>query len=164
MIIYQYANPQKTVIRDSAGNFFPTDTNNRQYREFLKNNSLDIVREYSVPSVDLKSFVAATRYNYEIGGIMVNGIKVASDDRSKTMIIGARAMADSNKDYSLKWKLTDGTFITIDAYGIIAISNAVLAHVQKCFDVEGEIINLIDNKRIRTTTEVLDRFKLRMGY
>lgn len=159
LVIYQYANPEHSVIKDSRGNFIPVNPDSRQYQEFLKNHDLSEVRVYTAPKVDLNAYLAAVRYKFETGGIYINGMFVATDDRSKTMIIGARAMADTNKDYVLKWKLGNGNFINLDAGTIIYISNTVLQHVQKCFDIEGDISDLISKKEIRTVEQIDQLFK-----
>jgi hypothetical protein len=50
------------------------------------------------------------------------------------MITGARIKADNDPTFTTKWVGADGTRTTLNAATIIAISDAVLAHVDACFD------------------------------
>ncbi len=52
-----------------------------------------------------------------------------------------KAMQDS--EYSCRWKGVGG-FIELTAPQILAIADAVRAHVQGCFDHEAELLPLID--------------------
>lgn len=83
--------------------------------------------------------LSAIRYQKETGGFSFNGVSIATDDRSKTLLMGARIEAkeaiDSGGDYVISWKSLDG-FIDINAVTIIAISNAMRAFVQACFNAE----------------------------
>lgn len=85
------------------------------------------------------SALAEYRYKKETGGFLLNGLFVSTDDRAKTLLIGARIEAveaiENNQSYSINWKTENG-FITLDATTIISISNVVRAFVQGCFDKE----------------------------
>lgn len=83
--------------------------------------------------VDLAAYAAAKRYAVENGGIKVNGIAIATDDRSKIMLIGARLKAQANPAFTTAWKDDTGVFRPLDAAEIIAVSDAVLAHVDASF-------------------------------
>jgi hypothetical protein len=80
--------------------------------------------------------LAARRWRAETGGIRVNGSPVATDERSQAKFVGARLSATLDVNYSIQWKLADGNFVTLDRDKIIAIAQAVRAHVQACFDHE----------------------------
>ena len=82
--------------------------------------------------------IAAARYNEEIAGI--NGIR--TDRESQGLITGAALKAMQDSTYTCKWKGIDG-FVTLNATQIIAIADAVRAHVQSCFDHEAELLPLI---------------------
>jgi hypothetical protein len=49
---------------------------------------------------ELIAYAADVRWRKEVGGIVVAGVPVATDDRSKQMIIGARLAANSDPDWS----------------------------------------------------------------
>jgi hypothetical protein len=92
------------------------------------------------PLAELKSrklsALAARRWRAETGGISVNGSPVATDERSQAKFVGACLAATLDANYSVQWKLADGGFTTLDHDQIIAIAQAVRAHVQACFDHE----------------------------
>lgn len=110
------------------------------------------------PIFTLPEYAADKRWRVENGGIYFHGIHIATDDRSKTMIMGARIKSNIDPNYTVGWKGADGTFFTITAAQIIAISDAVLAHVDSCFATEAEIISAINSGEI-TTTEQIDNWR-----
>lgn len=85
------------------------------------------------PAGMLETYAAAKRYAVETGGITVNGMAVATDDRSKQMLMGARIAADADASFTTSWVGADGAVVPLTAAQIIALSNAVLAHVNACF-------------------------------
>ena len=85
---------------------------------------------------ELLAYAADKRWRVETGGIVVSGVPIATDDRSKTMIMGARLKADSDPAYVARWKNAAGEFVDIDAVTIIAVSDAVASHVDACFVAE----------------------------
>jgi len=76
-----------------------------------------------------------------VGGMVVNGISIATDDLSQQRITGAALSAQIDSTTTVNWKLPDGTFTTLDAAQIIAIAQAVRTHVQACFDREAELLD-----------------------
>lgn len=105
--------------------------------------------------IDLVAYAADKRWRVETGGITVDGaLPVATDDRSKIMIIGARVKADNDPGFTTQWKLPDGRFTTITSAAIISISNAVLAHVDACFAAEDRVLADIANGTITTVDEI----------
>jgi len=101
----------------------------------------------------LAAYAADKRWRVETAGIMVGGVPVATDDRSKIMIIGARVKANSDPDFTTEWKTPAG-FVTIDAATITAISDAVQAHVAACFAAEAAILAEIEGETITETAEI----------
>ena len=97
---------------------------------------------------------AAKRYEKEVSGIAVGGLTVATDDRSKMMIIGARMAAVADPAWTTAWAA--GTqFVTVDAPTIIAISNSVQAHVNACFSAYKAAVEGINSGAI-VTFEAVD--------
>ena len=80
--------------------------------------------------------LADMRWEKETGGTIWNGVTLATDDRSKIMIEGARSSAEANSAYTVNWKVVPGQFSTLTAAQIISASDQVRAHVQGCFDNE----------------------------
>ena len=108
--------------------------------------------DYVAPSVytDLqlaqmskKAEMAQARYDEEVGGLDVNGTQVATDRESQTKIVAARIMAKEDPAYTVDWKADNG-FVTLDATTIIAIADAVLAHIQGVFAKEKTKIAAIE--------------------
>lgn len=90
-----------------------------------------------------KAVIAAERYAAEIAGTTVNGITIDTGRDSQALITGAALAAMLDSDYSLNWK-TNAGFIHLTAPEIIAVAQAVRAHVQACFDKEGELVAQIN--------------------
>lgn len=93
--------------------------------------------------VQKKSEIASARYEAETAGTTVNGITIDTGRDSQALITGAALAAMLDEAYSLNWKTVDG-FIHLTAPEIIAVAQAVRAHVQNCFDREGELGALVD--------------------
>lgn len=89
-------------------------------------------------TAELEAYAAERRWQAETGGIRIDGLRVATDDRSKTLITGARIKADQDPAHTLRFKV-GGPFVTLTAPQIIAISDAVFAHTQASFDAEADV-------------------------
>lgn len=113
----------------------------------------DVLRPYGL-WIDLTSYAADKRWRVETGGISVGGVPVATDDRSNVTIRGARIKADAEPAYVVGWKGAKGSFVALTAPQIIAISNAVLAHVDACFAVEAAVVAAITAGDITTTQQI----------
>ncbi len=94
--------------------------------------------------MEYKAAATELRWQKEIAGILINGVPVATDDRSKTLILGKRAKARENPDMTFRWKAASGDWVELTGTQIIAIADAVADHVQACFDREGELHDAID--------------------
>lgn len=99
-----------------------------------------------------KAEIAAARYEREIVGVTVNGILIDTERDSQALITGAALAAMLDENYTLNWKTARG-FIHLTAPEIIAVAQAVRAHVQVCFDREAELCTLVD---VAETKEDLD--------
>lgn len=104
---------------------------------------------------DRLAALAAHRYSIETGGIVVAGMAVSTDERSKTLIHGARTAADKDATFTTRFK-AGAASIRLTAPHIIAISDAVLAHVAACFDREGDLIDLIAAAPDRAALDAID--------
>ncbi len=102
----------------------------------------------------LIAYAADKRWRVETGGITVGGVLIATDDRSKLMITGARIKADNDPAFVTPWVASDGSVSSIDAATVIAISDAVLSHVAACFVAYDEIKGDIEAGTITTTAEI----------
>lgn len=86
---------------------------------------------------------ADLRWRRETGGITVAGLAVATDDRSKLMLSGARIAAMADPAYATRWKTPAG-WVDLDAATIIALSDAVQAHVAACFALEAQVAEQVE--------------------
>lgn len=95
------------------------------------------------PTVEqLLDYLGRKRVEVEEGGIVVNGVPVATDRlHSQVKITGAYVKAMADPEYQVtNWKIAPGVFIPLlDNATIIAIGDAVTDHVQACFDKEAEL-------------------------
>lgn len=87
--------------------------------------------------------IAAARFAAETGGIVVGVAEIRTDRESQAMITGAALKAMQDEAYACKWK-AEGGFIELNAAQILAVADAVRAHVQSCFDHEADLTALID--------------------
>ena len=88
--------------------------------------------------------IAAARYEAEVAGIEVNGVSIATDRDSQSLLTGAAVSAMLDENYSVEWKQPDGTFISLNAVQIIELGKAVRAHVEMCFNREKALYTAIN--------------------
>lgn len=103
-----------------------------------------------------KAEIAAARYEAETAGTTVNSVTIDTGRDSQALITGAALAAMLDDDYSLNWK-TEAGFVHLTAPEIIAVAQAVRAHVQTCFDHEGELVALVEAAK---TEEELDAIEV----
>lgn len=106
------------------------------------------------PVEKLLAHSAGVRWQRETSGFEFNGVHVATDDRSKLMISGARVAAMTDPTFQTVWKDNNGNHVQLTAAAIIQISNAVLSHIADCFSVEATVAAAIMDGTITTTLEV----------
>ena len=104
--------------------------------------------------------LASYRYTREVRGFTFNGQRISTDDRAKTLLMGARLEATENPLSTLNWK-TDKGFVVLNAAAIIAISNAVRAFVQACFDKEKAHSDAI---QLLSTVESVESYDIETGW
>lgn len=124
------------------------NANNARIVEYPDRYEVEAIPVPPEPTLDelktlKKSAIAAARYAAETAGTTVNGVLIDTGRDSQALITGAAVAAMLDENYSLNWKTTAG-FIHLTAPEIIAVAQAVRAHVQNCFDREGELVALID--------------------
>jgi hypothetical protein len=76
-------------------------------------------------------------------GLDWNGTHIATDSESRGFITGAAVQAQIAPDYTCKWKAGDG-FITLTSAMILAVAQAVRAHVQAQFDKQAALWQTVD--------------------
>ena len=88
----------------------------------------------------LRDRIKARRDVAITGGLHLEGMAIATDDVSQQRLTAAALAALLDPDLVLQWKLPDGRFIPLQAAQVIAIAQAVRAHVQACFDHEAQLL------------------------
>lgn len=87
--------------------------------------------------------ISEARWRAETGGITLNGTEIATDRESQALLTGAVLKAKDDPAYTVRWKARNGWF-QLDSATLIAIADAVRAHVQACFDKEEVLQNQVD--------------------
>lgn len=103
---------------------------------------------------DLLAYAADKRWRVETGGIMVADIPVATDDRSKLLVLGAARLAYASEAFTTPFKAADGSLHTLTAAQVIAISDAGSAHVQATFETFAAVAEQIEAGAITTFAAV----------
>lgn len=92
-----------------------------------------VVADFALPPVDLAAYAKDARDAKENGGITVQGVPIATDDRSKLLVAGARMRAQDNPTGTEMWSAADGKEYPLPSAAIVLISQAIGAHVSACF-------------------------------
>lgn len=108
---------------------------------------------------NLKMALKVVRSQYEMGGFDFNGMFIESDAKTEQRLIGARVKAESDPTYVIEqWKV-GSQFVSLDAATIIAISDALSAHIAQSFSFEGAISAKIDAGEYWDAVEVADAYE-----
>lgn len=108
----------------------------------------------AAPAINLVAYANDASWKKEVGGLTVAGIPIATDDRSQLKILGSRVAADANPAWSTVWDAADGNSYPITAATMIAISDAVAAHVNHCFAIRAQVKAQIAAGTITTTAQI----------
>lgn len=106
------------------------------------------------PRARLLAYAANRRWQNEVGGTTVGSVPIATDDRSKTMVLGARVAAAADPGWETVWHGADGQTYPLNAAAMIAISNAVEAHVNATFATFAAVKADIEAGEITTFAEI----------
>lgn len=106
------------------------------------------------PPVDLAAYAKRMRDEVENGGIVMAGIPIATDDRSKVLVLGARRRAEKDPTITTLWAAEDGNTYPLTAGMVIGISDAIGDHVDACFSVYVEVRAAIAARTITTPGQI----------
>lgn len=122
------------------------------------NASLQLVLSPYALWVDLVAYAAHARWRKEIGGIVIAGVPVATDDRSKLMITGARVAAVADPNWSTAWVGSDGQIYPVDVDAMLGISDGVQVHVNATFGTFANVMVAIEAGELSTPAEIDGEF------
>lgn len=150
------ATPQNSNYFENGGRDLPDSI--RLYDEGTDVHIEDLVDEQG--NIDTTGHVRAqkrreisdARYHHETAGVKLQGMNIATDRESQSLITGAALQATVDSSYSCQWK-TQGGFVTLTSAQILGIAQAVRAHVQSCFDKEAELLAKIDKAKTKEEIE-----------
>lgn len=112
-----------------------TDANGTEY-EAVPLTPEELAAQLAKVKAEKCAALAAYRYGKEVSGLTLpNGMKIATDDRSKTLIAGAMIDATANPAILTDFKSNTG-WVKIDATTVGVISAAVAGHVRACYSTE----------------------------
>jgi hypothetical protein len=97
---------------------------------------------------DKKQEIAAWRYIEETKGVYINGNLISTTRESQTSLSAAYTSMKDGFISTVNWKMNDGSFVSLDLNTITVIAQAVVNHIQSCFDREMYYLNLLE----QTTT------------
>ncbi|MCX4195285.1 DUF4376 domain-containing protein [Methylobacterium organophilum] len=83
----------------------------------------------------LVAYAADRRFAVETGGVDINGLRIATDRDSQSMVANAYAGMQASGAASVKFKATSG-WIELTTDQLRSVALAVFAHVQACFAAE----------------------------
>ncbi len=70
---------------------------------------------------------------------MVGSLPIATDEVTQTKVLGAVVAAQLDPNYIVNWKTSAG-FVSLDATQVLAVAQAIRAHIQACFDHEASLM------------------------
>lgn len=111
---------------------------------------------FAEPPVDLLAYAENKRWEREVGGMVVGGMTILTDDRSKLLINGAYNAAKEDPNFETVW----GGDYPLNAAQIVAVGKALADHVNACWmiytTVKAGIVS--DPPTVTTTAQIDDAF------
>jgi hypothetical protein len=140
-------NTPTTWPRDAAGN--------------QTNAALQVVLTPYNLFVDLIAYVAYVRFNKVASGIVVTSIspvRFLTDIAAINDINCAYDYSQANASQVFQWKMSDGSFVTLDKVKLGKVHNSVMPYVQSCFACEQSTTASINSGSITTQAQVNSAF------
>jgi hypothetical protein len=106
------------------------------------------------PAGSLQTYAAAKRYAKEVGGTTISGVAYPTDRATQAKLTSAALMAQINSTVTFNWKTADGSFVSLNAQGLLAVATAIGTFVQGCFSVESTVLGGINGGTITTLAQV----------
>lgn len=111
----------------------------------------------------LYAYAGSARSQKQVAGTTVDlgagPMPISTDSTTQLFLSGARIKAEADANYTIhNYKLAPGQYATLTAAAIVAISDAVEAYIQSCFDKNKDVDADIDAGTISTTDEIDQAF------
>jgi len=103
-----------------------------------------------------KAIITSTRYDHEIAGIDVSGMPVETDRETRNILTSTMSMLAIDPSITTQWKLSDGTFQTLNYDQLKVIALASFNYVQACFNREAILLKAVDDGTYRDEWLELD--------
>lgn len=135
-----------------AASIWPKDSAGNQTNASLQ----EVLTQFGLYA-DLTYYAANSRYNRSCVGVIITSLNTASfasDPVSRNTINSAYDFLTVNKTETLNWKMSDGTFITVDLAKVTTMMNDVADFVHKCYDCEATTVAAINGGTITTQAQV----------
>ncbi|WP_162150819.1 DUF4376 domain-containing protein [Methylosinus sp. 3S-1] len=84
--------------------------------------------------------LAERRRRAETSGVVIGGMGFSTDVESQAKLTAVVVASVLDNEYAVRWKLSDGSFASLDHAALIAAAQGVRAHVQACFDREAALV------------------------
>jgi hypothetical protein len=107
--------------------------------------------------VQLASYSANARYNHASGGVIITSlspVSFLSDPVSRNTMASALDYANAHTGSTVHWKMSDGTFITLNQTQLTTLVNDVAGFVQSCFTCESNTATSINAGTITTLAAI----------
>ncbi|WP_426216988.1 DUF4376 domain-containing protein [Pseudomonas sp. DWRC2-2] len=92
---------------------------------------------------DWPSEIALARYSHEVSGVTTQGMEILTDRDTQGKLTASALRAQRSNDYSVDWKLADGTFVKLSANQILGVAEAVDDYVQACYSREKALLTIL---------------------
>jgi hypothetical protein len=105
----------------------------------------------------LAAYSASARYNRASGGVIITSLSPSmflSDPQSRNTINSAYDYLLANTSATIQWKMSDGTFITVNKNNVTTMANDVADYVHDCFACESTTLASINSGSITTLAAI----------
>jgi ferric-dicitrate binding protein FerR (iron transport regulator) len=109
----------------------------------------------------LAGYAADARFNRASAGIIITSLSPVaflSDPVSRNAVNSAHDYVEANPAATVKWKMSDGSFVQLDKTTLTSVMMDMSAYVESCFAGESNTADAINAGSITTLEEIDDAF------
>jgi hypothetical protein len=159
-----YGSAKQTIVTDTDPDYvawtdaggvatiWPSDEAGNQTDAALQ----EVLMPYNL-WVDLKAYAANVRYNHASGGVIITSLSPVaflSDPISRNTVDSAFSYLTANASATIQWKMSDGSWITVDKAKVTTMNNDIATFIHNCFDCESTTVSGIDGGTITTQQQI----------